>query len=61
MCVAPMDPAPVVPTKEMKLIIPARLANALHAHKVITGQKIHVTIEQALREYFGPDAPIPGI
>lgn len=47
-----MEPHSPGDCREMKVRLPARLATALHAHKILTGEMIGNTVEKALREYF---------
>lgn len=52
--------APPRSTREVKVQIPVRLATALHARKILTGQQIGQMIEEALRAYYAQqDATAP--
>jgi len=39
-------------SREMKIRLPSRLATALHARKILTGEEIGKTVEAAVRRYF---------
>ncbi|HVM45885.1 MAG TPA: hypothetical protein VM582_08120 [Candidatus Thermoplasmatota archaeon] len=39
-------------TRELKVLIPARLAVAVHSQKILTGQTIAHVVEEALNQYF---------
>lgn len=50
--------------KELKIVLPMRLATALRANKILTGASIAGTVEAALRAYYAraatahPSAPM---
>lgn len=46
---------PRTPSREVKVQLPARLATALHANKILTGRPIGLTVEEALRAYYAAE------
>lgn len=47
-----MEPTPPPHCREMKIRLPSRLATALHARKILTGEQIGTTVERAVRAYY---------
>lgn len=55
-----METPPPQDCREMKIRLPARLATALHARKILTGEQIATTVERAVRAYYeAMDADTP--